>query len=97
MNGSQYQEGPKMAKRHHNPDKSRMKPESEYRQEEKEAGMIENDHKAFANLPREVMFKEYPPCPAYMDREMEDNIKGIDKQQSSDNSKRKSGFGPHKY
>lgn len=86
-----------MMKRHHNPDRGYMKPDSEYRQEEKDAGMIENDHSAFANLPMEMMMKPYPPCPAYMDWEMEDNIKGIDKQQSADNSARRRGFSPHKY
>lgn len=86
-----------MAKRHHNPDRGHIRPDSEYRQEEKDAGMIKSDHSKMANLPTEVMFKEYPPCPAYMDWEMEDNIKGIDRQQSEDNSARHRGFDPHKY
>jgi hypothetical protein len=86
-----------MAKRYHNPDKGYMKPEAEYRQEEKDAALIKNDHSKFANLPTEVMMKAYPPCPAYMDWEMEDNIKGIDKQIGNDNSKRRGGMDPHKY
>lgn len=87
-----------MAKRHYRrPDHSNMKPETEYRQEEKDSAMIRNDNSKIANLPTEVMMKAYPPCPAYMDWEMEDNIKGIDKQQSSDNAKRRGGFSPHKY
>lgn len=77
-----------MAKRHH---------ASERALEKKDAGMIGNDHSKFANLPTEVMFKAYPECPAYMDMEMQDNIRGIDKQLSSDNSKRRSGFDAHKY
>lgn len=75
----------------------KMKHDSEMTQEKRDAGMIGNDHSAFANLPTEVMMKAYPPSPAYMDWEMEDNIKGIDKQQSADNAARKRGFSPHKY
>lgn len=88
-----------MAKRHHDGGRhSGMKHyHSERDQEKKEAGMIGNEHSKFANLPTEVMMKAYPPCPAYMDFDMEDNIRGIDKQQSSDNSRRKAGFDPHKY
>lgn len=97
-----------MAKRHHknseaarqysaNPDKSYMRPETEYRQERKDAGMIQNDNSKIANLPTEVMMKAYPECPAYMDWEMEDNIRGIDKQLSGDNAARRRGFSPHKY
>ncbi len=66
-------------------------------QEQKDAGMIKNEHSKFANLPTEVMMKPYPEVPAYMDFDMEDNIRGIDKQISNDNSKRRSGFSPHKY
>lgn len=70
---------------------------SERVMEKKDAGMIGNDSSKFANLPTEVMFKAYPECPAYMDSEMQDNIRGIDKQLSKDNSARRSGFDPHKY
>jgi hypothetical protein len=74
-----------------------MKPDSEAMNEHRDAGMIHNEISKFANLPTEVMMKAYPPCPAYMDWEMEDNIRGIDKQQSNDNSARRRGFQPHKY
>ena len=70
---------------------------SESMMEEKAAGMIESDHSKMANLPTEVMMKPYPMSPVYMDWEMEDNIDGIDAQLREDNSKRKSGFNPHKY
>lgn len=94
-----------MAKRHHGKHMSH----SEYSKhhvadyahesamEHRDAGMIGNDHSRMANLPTEVMMKPYPPCPAYMDWNIEDNIKGIDKQIGEDNAKRKSGFQPHKY
>lgn len=75
----------------------RMKHDSEMRQEQKDAGMISSDHSKLANLPTEVMMKEYPPCPAYMDWEMQDNIRGIDRQIGNDNAKRRSGMQPHKY
>ena len=74
-----------------------MEPHSERIQEKKDAGMIHNDYSKHANLPTEVMFKDYPPCQAYMNWDMEDNIHGIDKQQHNDNARRKSGFNPHKY
>lgn len=74
-----------------------MQPDSEYTAEYKSAGMIGNDYNKFANLPTEVMMKEYPACPAYMDWEMEDNIRGIDRQLANDNARRRAGFDPHKY
>lgn len=87
-----------MAKRHHSGGRHHMDAgTTEMRQEQKDAAMIKNEHSKFANLPTEVMMKPYPECPAYMDFDMEDNIRGIDKQISNDNSKRKSGFQPHKY
>ncbi len=75
----------------------KMRHDSEERMEHKDAGMIHNEHSKFANLPTEVMMKEYPPCPAYMEMDMEDNIRGIDKQIGGDNSKRRGGMSPHKY
>lgn len=87
-----------MAKRHHSGGRHHMKAGlTEFRMEEKDAGMIHNEHSKFANLPTEVMMKPYPECPAYMDWNMEDNIRGIDKQEGMDNSKRRSGFDAHKY
>ena len=65
--------------------------------EERDGAMIGNANTKFANLPTEVMMKAYPPCPAYMDFDMQDNIKGVDKQISADNAARRSGQDPHKY
>jgi hypothetical protein len=75
----------------------KMKHDSEHRMEEKDGHMIGNESSKFANLPTEVMMKAYPPCPAYMDWEMQDNIKGIDRQEGNDNAARRRGFSPHKY
>jgi hypothetical protein len=80
-----------MAKRFHGRQKS------EHAMEVHDGAMIGNDTSKFANLPTEVMMKAYPENPAYMDGDYEDNILGIDKQISSDNSKRKGGMKPHKY
>ncbi len=77
-----------MAKRFYN---------SEARQEQKDAGMVKNDPSKFANLPTEVIMRDFPENPAYMDYVMEDNIRGIDKQLSKDNAARRAGFQPHKY
>jgi hypothetical protein len=77
--------------------KSSRKPDNEYLMEKDDAGMIHSDYTKMANLPQDVMMKPYPKCPAYMDWEMEDNIKGIDRQLENDNARRRSGFDPHKY
>ena len=82
-----------MARHHH----KKMHHHSEASMERKDSGMIHNERSKFANLPTEVMMKPYPECPAYMDFEMEDNIRGIDKQIGSDNAKRRGGMSPHKY
>lgn len=70
---------------------------SEGHMEEKDAGMIKNDFSKLANLPTEVMMKPFPPCPAYMDYDIDDNIRGIDRQEGADDAARRRGFDPHKY
>jgi hypothetical protein len=74
-----------------------MHADSELTQEHRDAGMISNDYSKIANLPTEIMMKAYPPCPAYMDWEMEDNIIGVDRQIARDDAARRRGFYPHKY
>jgi len=69
----------------------------EMQSEKIDGGMIGNDYTKIANLPTEVMMKAYPPCPAGMDYDMQDNIKGVDRQLAADNAARVRGFDPHKY
>lgn len=87
-----------MAKRHHSDGRHHMKSGlTEHHMEQRDGHMIANDHSKFANLPTEVKMTPYPMSPASLDFHMEDNLHGIDKQISGDNSKRKSDFAPHKY
>lgn len=56
------------------------------RQEEAGFGMINEDHSAVANLPKDVMIKPYPECPYGMDSSLDDTIRGIDRQIGTDDS-----------
>lgn len=67
------------------------------RQEMEDAGMIREDHNAVANLPQEVMMKEYPKTGPYMPEYLDDTIRGIDWQMDEDDRKRTDTFNPHKY
>lgn len=62
------------------------------RMEDEGSDMIYEDHREVANLPHEVMFKEYPKTP-YDSYNLNDNIKGIDVQIRDDvrGARRKSG------
>lgn len=62
------------------------------RQERQDAMMISEDRNAIANLPQQVVMKEYPRQ-EYDNYDLNDNIKGIDVQMRDDarGGKRKSG------
>lgn len=78
-----------MAKRYYN---------MEAKAEQKDAAMIKSDFSKLANLPTDVIMREYPPCPAYMnDMSYPDDISGIDKALSANNAQRARGAKPHKY
>lgn len=78
-----------MAKRYYN---------MEAKAEQKDAAMIKSDFSKLANLPTEVIMKEYPPCPAYMnDMNYPDDVRGIDKALAANNRQRNAGAKPHKY
>jgi len=66
------------------------------RQEMQDAGMIYEDHNAIANLPQQVMIKEYPKTGPYMPEGLEDSIVGVDHQMDYDDSQRKEHFYPKK-
>ena len=51
--------------------------------ETRDAEMIGEDHGAIANLPQGVVYKEYPKIDFYS-YNLNDNIRGIDKQMSDD-------------
>ena len=70
--------------------------EERRKQEREDAGMIHEDHNAVANLPQEVMMKMYPNADYGMPEELDDTIRGIDRQMDKDDSKRKEHFAPKK-
>lgn len=41
-------------------------------------GALREDHSAVANLPQEVVYKEYPKCDFLRDGNMDDSIRGLD-------------------
>jgi hypothetical protein len=57
--------------------------------EAKDSGMISADCSSMANLPQAVMMKEYPKFRYGLDPELNDTIRGIDKQMSDDESQMK--------
>lgn len=66
------------------------------KQEMHDAGMIQEDHNAIANLPQEVMIKHYSEPYEYMPEDLDDTIRGIDRQIEYDDSKRRAHFKPKK-
>jgi hypothetical protein len=70
--------------------------ESRMRRELEDATMINEDHRAIANLPQEVMIKPYPKTGPYLPEVLEDTITGVDAQMDYDDSQRRSHFYPKK-
>ena len=69
------------------------------RQEMEDGGMISEDRSAIANMPQDVMIKEYPKSDDYMndtDSRMDDTIRGVDRQMGEDKSKRNKHLDPKK-
>lgn len=54
------------------------------RLEREDAGMINEDHRAFANLPQEVIMREYPKAGFYATDKLDDTIRGVDGQMDAD-------------
>ena len=59
--------------------------------------MINADTSAMANLPQNVIIKQYPSTTGYMSEGLNDGLSGIDSQISKDNSKKKSKLQPEKF
>jgi hypothetical protein len=83
-----------MAKRHHHMDHKHAAvphnsghyegPANRRHQEMEDAGMIRENHAAIANLPQEVMIKPWPAAGSYMPEELDDTIRGVNKQEALD-------------
>lgn len=57
---------------------------SERRMEYRSGEMITEDHRAIANMPQQVVYREYPRERAYLRTNLDDTMSGIDMQQGDD-------------
>lgn len=88
-----------MAKRYHSGSSLRGNYEGmdERRAQEREdAGMISEDHSAIANMPQNVIMREYPRHSDYLDGDLNDTIAGVDRQRGMDHSQMKKHNVPKK-
>lgn len=66
-------------------------------QEMRDAGMINEDHSATANLPQQVKYHDWPKARHYHDYGLDDTIRGIDRQMDEDNYEMEKHLQPGKY
>jgi hypothetical protein len=66
-------------------------------QEHEDYTMLHEDRRAIANMPQQVIMKEYPRYAFTMDENINDDIRGIDVQQRDDGKRQKRGPYPEKY
>jgi len=66
------------------------------RQELEDAGMIHEDHRQVANLPQEVIYRDYPKTYGYTPEDLDDTLRGIDRQMDYDDSQKMKHFYPKK-
>lgn len=57
---------------------------SERRMERRDGEMISEDHRAIANMPQHVVYREYSDRRPYLNMNLDDTMAGIDMQQSED-------------
>lgn len=67
------------------------------RQEMEDAGMINEDHSAIANMPQGVMMKPYSKPYNYLPEGLDDTIRGIDNQMDNDDIKKRGELKPRKF
>lgn len=87
-------------KRHHASHRGAYEGHSERRRQEMEdAGMIREDRSEVANLPQEVKYGSYwgRVDRGYLDSDLDDTIRGVDRQMDKDESQGRKGMNPHKY
>lgn len=66
------------------------------RQEMEDAGMIQEDHRAIANLPQNVIMREWPKGGMYMTDDEDDTIHGVNRQMDLDGSLMNKSLHPKK-
>lgn len=65
--------------------------------EARDFNMISEDRSAPANLPQQVVMKDWPKARHYSDYGLDDTIGGIDEQMDKDNRKMEKHLQPEKY
>jgi hypothetical protein len=65
-------------------------------QEMRDAGMIHEDPRAIANLPQNVVYRDYPKGTGYLPEDLDDTLRGIDRQMAYDNDHKMEHFYPKK-
>lgn len=66
------------------------------RQEDIDGAMIGNDYNCMANMPQSVKREYYPREYGYTPEDLDDTIRGVDKQMGVDNRKKMEQFMPKK-
>lgn len=66
------------------------------RQEMADAGMIHEDHRSVANLPQNVIMNFYPKDANFLPENLDDTIRGVDRQLDYDNGKKLGHLYPKK-
>lgn len=70
--------------------------ESRRKTEMRDAGMIHEDHREIANLPQEVRMESYPKCGPYTPEDIDDTMRGVDRQIDFDDAQKMRHFFPKK-
>ena len=92
--GGQFYERRHMAKRYFS-GSYEGREESE-RLQKHDSSMISEDRSAIANMPQNVIMKDWSGTETYMPEDIDDTIRGIDEQIKEDNSKRSKHLSPRK-
>ena len=83
-----------MAKRFHDGAYSGLDARRE--QEHEDFELMPRDGGEFANMPSEVIHKEFPNPHGYMPEPIDDTLRGVDRQIEEDNREKHSGMRPKK-
>lgn len=67
------------------------------RLEYEDGAMIREDRNALANLPQQVIMREFPREGGYLPEGLNDTIRGVDEQMDADNRKKMKYLQPEKY